>query len=283
MIVALIDNGSLEPASQLGLRRVAAALSKHAGLMVHAVSWKHSDRIPAAALAGHGASTLAPWIRAQFARGEREFVFVPFFISAQGAIGSALRDDLDQLAGELGGFAFTFTDGLAARGTVAPIVADRVRETLATKNLSHPAVVVVDHGGPSSASAVLRNEIATEVRALLGAEISSLVAASLEGAAHAHARPLLVDALASPEFARGDVVVAPLFLAPGRHAGPAGDIAQICAASHARCHRTSLVGDHPAVIDALGGALRETIAAWQSRDGETAPAPIPAEAGGYVS
>ena len=97
MIVALIDNGSLEPAAHRNLRAVAAALSARTGLNVHAVSWKHSDRIAPAALDGTPAWTIAPWIRAQLARGEREFVFVPFFISAQGAIGSALRGDLEKL------------------------------------------------------------------------------------------------------------------------------------------------------------------------------------------
>jgi hypothetical protein len=69
MIVALIDNGSIEPAAQRNLRAVAAALSERAGVAVDAVSWKHSDRIPAAALDGVPAWTLAPWVRAHLARG----------------------------------------------------------------------------------------------------------------------------------------------------------------------------------------------------------------------
>jgi len=35
-----------------------------------------------------------------------------------------------------------------------------------------------------------------------------------------------------------------LFLSPGRHAGAQGDVAQICASAHARCHFTGLVGTH---------------------------------------
>ena len=52
MIVALIDNGSLDPAAHRNLRAVARALTARAGVTVHAVSWKHSDRIPAATLDG---------------------------------------------------------------------------------------------------------------------------------------------------------------------------------------------------------------------------------------
>ena len=51
MIIALIDNGSLEPAATLNLRRVAAALTANVGVLVHPVSWKHSDRIAPAELA----------------------------------------------------------------------------------------------------------------------------------------------------------------------------------------------------------------------------------------
>ncbi len=265
MIVALIDNGSLEPAAHQNLRAVAAALARRAGVEVHAVSWKHGDRIPIHSLTLAATTdlvaasvsewigrpwTLAPFVRAQLAQGEREFLFVPFFISAQGAIGSALRGDLEKLARELGGFSFAFSDGLAARGALAEIVAERVRETIAAKNLSRPAVIVVDHGGPSRASATLRDEIAAEVRLLLADELGSLTAASMEGA---HG-PLFAEMLAS---ARGDVVVAPLFLSPGRHAGPDGDLAQIARAAKARVHFAGLVGTHPRVVAELAFALEK--------------------------
>ena len=257
MTIALIDNGSLEPAAHANLRSVATALSDRTGATIHAVSWKHSDRAGAA-------WTLAPFVRAQFAAGERDFVFVPFFISAQGAIGSALRHDLENLQRELGDFQssfhFVFTDGLAARGAIAPIVAARIRETIsAQSDLSRtPPVIVVDHGGPSPASATLRDEIAAEIRALLAGEIGPLAAASMEGA---HP-PLLADQLRAPDFATAPaLVIAPLFLSPGRHAGPEGDIARICrdASRGIRCHITALVGTHPLAIDALAVALKHTL------------------------
>jgi sirohydrochlorin ferrochelatase len=263
MIVALIDNGSLEPAAQLNLRAVAAALSERVGVRVEPVSWKHSDRVPADALDGAPARTLAPFVRAQLARGEREFIFVPFFVSAQGAIGSALRSDLEKLQREAaasGGFDFAFAAGLAGRGAVGPIVAERVRETVSAHGLVQPPVILVDHGGPSATSAALRDSLAAAVRSLLGAEIGPLAAASMEGA---H-RPLLSELLATSGLDRGDVVVALLFLSPGRHAGTDGDVARICRAAEARssalrCHLTGLVGTHPRAIGPLALALRETL------------------------
>ena len=277
MTVALIDNGSLEPAATRNLRVVAAELSAAIDVPVHPVSWKHSDRIPLAALDGDPAgTTLAPFVRAQLAAGERQFIFAPFFISAQGAIGSALRRELETLqrAHAATPFDFTFTTGLADAGVIAQIVAARVRETIAIASLERPPVLVVDHGGPSPASAALRNRLADEARAILGDEVASVTAASMEGGDHPHNHPLLAEALAaqcapsaptaSPASPAPDVVVALLFLSPGRHAGPGGDIARICGAAEAaaptlRCHLTDLVGTHPLAAPALAAALRDTL------------------------
>ncbi len=276
MIVALIDNGSLEPAAHRNLRALAAALGRRVGVQVHAVSWKHSDRIPAADLDGTPAWTLRAFVRAMAALGQREFVFVPFFVSAQGAIGSALRQDLEELQRELlptaavtpsgSGtealpFAFTFTEGLSAHGTLGRILIDRIRATLTTRRLVQPPIVVVDHGGPSARSAAVRNRLADHVRTELAGEIGAVTAASMEG----EHPPLLAEVLRTPGIAGGDVIVAMLFLAPGRHAGPDGDIAQICAAATAenaatRPHLTELIGTHPAALDALAAALHPSLA-----------------------
>lgn len=256
MKVALIDNGSLEPAAHRLLRAVAAALTAGAGRPVAAVSWKHSDRIPAADLDGIPAWTLAAWVRAALAAGEREFGFVPFFVSPQGAIRSALRRDLDTLGAATGAFAAGFAPGLADAGALAPIVAARIAELAAAQRLARPAVIVVDHGGPSPRSAALRDEVTAQVRARLGAAVRSVAAASMEspdGPEFAFNRPLLADLLAAPS-APGDLVIAPLFLSPGRHAGPQGDLARIAAADRTagrRRHFAGLVGTHPLAIKTL--------------------------------
>jgi len=263
MIVALVDNGSLEAAAHRNLRAAAEALSAQAGVTVHAVSWKHSDRIPPEALDDTQAQawTLGPFVRAMFALGQREFVFVPFFISPQGAIGSALHGDLLKLRAEIGEFEFTFSEGLAARGALGRIVAQRIRETTAARSLARPAIVVVDHGGPSAASAALRDRIATETSDLLGLAAGEVSAASMEG----RHGPLLADHLRSPALAGRDVLIAMLFLSPGRHAGPEGDVARIARAAHPRTYFTKLVGDHPLAVEALAEALREVLATSTSR------------------
>lgn len=259
MIVALIDNGSLEAAAHLNLRRVATALSGLTATRVHAVSWKHSDRIAPAELDGTPGWTLGSFVRAMHALGQREFLFVPFFISAQGAIGSALRGDLERLRGELGDLEFDFSPGLAAENALTAILTARIRAVRTARNLVRPPVVIVDHGGPSPASAALRNHVTTTVRRELDGETGPIVAASMEG----QHPPLLAEQLRAPGFAGQEVIVALLFLSPGRHAGPGGDIVRICAESGTRCHLTELIGTHPLAIETLAAALREKLHSLQ--------------------
>lgn len=255
MILALIDNGSLEPASTLNLRSVAAALTRRCDAEVHPVSWKHSDRIAPTDLGGIPARTLNAFVREHLARGERRFLFVPFFISAQGAIGSALRHDLEALQADLPRFDYTFIPGLAALRIIPRIVAGRIRDTLTATGLAHPPVVLVDHGGPARASADLRDRLSREIRTELGPEVRSLTAASMEGSFP----PLLTDILRASSLAGHAIIVAPLFLSPGRHAGPGGDIARICGETPVRCHLTELIGTHPLALDALASALQPAL------------------------
>jgi sirohydrochlorin ferrochelatase len=259
MKVVLVDNGSLEAASHEALRAAASAVGRLAGVRVDAVSWKHSNRIPREELVGGPAWTLAPWVRAQVAAGEKEFVFIPYFVSPQGAVGSALRSDLDGLREDAGHFDFSFTGGLSDGDALPRIVADRVRQAVAALGLETPGVVVVDHGGPSRASAAIRDQVAAAAGERLSELVSRVLAASMEspdGPGFEHNLPLLADALAG----QGDVVIAPLFLSPGRHAGPGGDLQRIALLAEARspglrCHFTELVGTHPVVAETLSQAL----------------------------
>jgi sirohydrochlorin ferrochelatase len=267
MRIALVDNGSLEPAAHESLRAAALAIGERAHAPVEAVSWKHSGRIPAARLHAGAAQTLAPWIRAHVAAGERDFVVVPFFVSPEGSIGSALAGDIEALRAEIGPFTVAFSEGLSPDSTLPAIMAERIREAAASLRLRHPSVVVVDHGGPSMNSALIRNRVADGVRDSLGGFIGPLVASSMEspdGPGFDFNRPLFAEALAMKGFNSGSVLVAPLFLSPGRHAGPAGDLRKIARGAEAaapglRCHFTQLIGTHPKAIDALAGALARVL------------------------
>jgi len=269
MKIALVDNGSLEAAAHECLRAAADAIGAATGERVDAVSLGHSDRIAAGALGGRPAWTLAPWVRAQLEGGERELVLVPFFISPEGAIAGTLRDRLERLRESEGPFDWVVADALGADSALPAILCDRIREAAGRLGLRRPPVVVVDHGGPSAASAGVRDQVADRVRTELGGAIGPLVAASMEGAdgpGPAFCRPLLGDALLRPGFDSGDVLIAPLFLSPGRHAGPGGDLRRIAREAEARspglrCHFTGLVGSHPIAIQTLAGALSRALRA----------------------
>lgn len=77
-----------------------------------------------------------------------------------------------------------------------------------------------------------------------------------EGDEFAFNEPLLAKILATAPFDAGEVVVALQFLSPGRHAGPGGDVAEICAHAEAdaaargvvlRTAMTATLADDPCV------------------------------------
>jgi hypothetical protein len=81
-----------------------------------------------------------------------------------------------------------------------------------------------------------------------------------EGDAFAFNEPLLERLLERAPFAAGEVVVALQFLSPGRHAGPGGDVAGICAEAEARAAAagrrletalTATLADDARVLDVL--------------------------------
>src|ERR1019366_4878269 len=186
---------------------------------------------------------------------------------AAGAIGSSLRADLDALGASAGRFDYSFTAGLAEGPVLSEIIAARAREAFG--GLHRPPLIVVDHGGPSPPSAEGRDRVAAEARSILGDEAGPLAAASMEspgGPGFGFNRPLLAEALLAPGFNEGDVVIAPLFLSPGRHAGPGGDLARIAREAQAaspglRCHFAGLVGAHPLAIAFLADALARELRA----------------------
>ncbi len=270
----LIDNGSLRAASYLNLRAVAAALGRRVGARVHPVSLLHSRKIDPAELGGERAWTFEPFVRARIAAGVRSFGILPFFFGPTGAIARYLPERLEALRARHGSFAvacapFLFDGDAGIDRAVAEIAAENVRRCIRVNGLRRPPVVLVDHGSPLASVAYVRDFIAGQLSVLLGPEAARVGAASMErreGAEYAFNEPLLERRLRSEGYDSGDVVVAMLFLSPGRHAGPDGDVAAICAAAEEnrpglRCHMTDLVGTRPEIIDLLANRF----AALESR------------------
>jgi sirohydrochlorin ferrochelatase len=263
--ILLVDNGSLEPASVLGLRAVAAALAGRVGRPVEPVSLLHSSAVPAEALGGVPAEILEPALERRAAAGQRDFVVVPLFLGPSGALTGYLPQRVARLqakwpdlrvrlAAPVGG-----TDGIEPR--LVDLLEAGVRGLLPAGE--RPAVALVDHGSPARAVTALRNAAAAALRDRLGDVVRAVRPASMErraGPEYAFADPLLERLLDEPGFEAGTVIVAMCFLLPGRHAGPAGDVAQICDAARARHQAlrtclTPVLGTYPGLVGILADRL----------------------------
>jgi sirohydrochlorin ferrochelatase len=268
----LVDNGSLRPASILNLRRVARELGRRSGREVLPASLLHSSKVPAAELEGEAAVNFERRLRWSLEAGLRDFRVVPFFFGPTAALTDYLPERIAYRRKKHGDFRIDRLPFLfereqpedAGNRILVEILADRVRSVISEQGLDRPRVVLVDHGSPKAAVTAVRDQIAEMLASVLGEDVPAVAPASMErreGEAYAFNEPLLERKLDEPGWDSGDVIVAMLFLSPGRHAGPGGDIAGICAtAEHRhpglRTHMSGLVGDHPRMVDLLEHRLR---------------------------
>jgi sirohydrochlorin ferrochelatase len=270
MLCLLFDNGSLRPAATFSLRRTAAALAARLPVPVLPVSLLHSSGIDPAELGGEPARLLEPALGELLATGERTVVLLPLFFGPSAALTEYVPRRLEALAAKQGPadirLARPLVDlGAAPDDRVAEALAERTRETVRRQGLVRPRVILVDHGSPQPAVAEVRNHLAARLGRILATEVEAVAPASMErrpGEAYAFNDPLLEERLTAAPFNQGDVVVALQFLAPGRHAGPGGDVAEICDRARARCpglrtHMTEPVEDDPRIVDVLVQRFRE--------------------------
>ncbi len=253
----LMDNGSLEPAATLGLRALAAKLGERIGTRVEPVSLLHSSAVPAEKLGGTPAEILEPALERRLAAGQNEFLIVPLFFGPSGALTDYLPKRIAHLRGKYPALAIRVAAPLYAAGDdrLARILADQVRALGASAR----RVALVDHGSPAKAVTEVRNELACQLAGQLGSAytVSPASMERREGAAYDFCEPLLERLLRSPGWSASEVVVAMQFLLPGRHAGPDGDVAEICRAAEAesggalRTTMTGLVAEHPLLVDIL--------------------------------
>ena len=252
--IFLVDNGSYEPSATLALRGLAQEVGKLIGQPVHPVSTMHSTKIDPALLGGQPAVIFEGAVQQAKADGIDELVVLPLFIGPSRAIteylpkvfadaqpGTMKLSICQPLFGE---------DGSELTG----MLADNLRATGWTKGSG--TVLLCDHGSPIPEVTACRNALAASLRKELGLKPGELIACSMErreGAEYDFNEPLLEHALQS---AKGEAVILMLFLLPGRHAGPDGDVATI-AKEHApaglRWKLSPLLGTHfslPSLIEA---------------------------------
>lgn len=264
-VTLLVDNGSLEPAATLRLRELAAALGARLGGTVRPVSLLHSSAVPPAELGGVPAEILEPVLARGLAAGVADFLVVPLFFGPSRALTHYLPERVAHLRTRHPQLRVRLAPPLAdpRDPRLARILADQVRQAGAARR-----VALVDHGSPARAVTAVRDELAAQLAAELGSghEVAAASMERREGGEYDFCEPLLERLLARPGWREGDVTVAMQFLLPGRHAGPAGDVAQICrraeaAAPGLRTRLTPLVGEHPLLVEILADRARAATAA----------------------
>jgi sirohydrochlorin ferrochelatase len=268
-LTLLLDNGSLEPAATLALRELAAQLSRRLGLTVEPVSLLHSSGIEPALLGWHPAEILIPALERRLAAGQSEFVIVPLFFGPSRALTDYLPEQVARLRQKHPALSVRLAPPLFAAGDLrlAQILADQVTALLDPAIPGPVRVALVDHGSPVAAVTAVRNELARQLAQQLGNRVATVAPCSMErrpDPAYDFNAPLLADLLATPPWSESRVIVAMQFLLPGRHAGPAGDVAEICRQAQAaqpslRTRMTALVGNHPLLFEILAdrwGAVR---------------------------
>lgn len=262
--VLLLDNGSLEPASTLQLRRIAHELSARAGHDVLPVSLAHSHQAPVNQLGGRPAQLLAEAFDQGAAEGVRAFRILPLFVGPSIAVTKRVPAMIAERAAQFPGLAANVAPTLGeidGGALLADILADHIRGQKSPGQ--RPRVAIVDHGSATREVTDVRNRVAALVQQRLGAEASDVAACSMErreGAEYDFNEPTLERLLQSPGWEDGPLIVALLFVAAGRHAGPDGDVMQIC--RHARGANlpavkfTRVLGEHPKLIEALAAELK---------------------------
>ena len=266
----LVDNGSLRAESVLNLRHVAKLLSAREGIEVIPASLLHSSKIPAEELENEPAVNLERRLRRSLEAGEREFTIIPFFFGPTGAILDYLPKRLAYLRKKFGDFGihrvpflFNETDETGNDALIS-ILADNIRATMSCNQFVHPKVALVDHGSPLKSVTDVRNRISGLLQKHMGSEVAEVSPASMErrqGEAYAFNEPLLENLLLQEGWSDATVVISMLFLSPGRHAGPEGDVAAICAKAETRSpglvtRMTDLVGTHPQIVELLAARLK---------------------------
>lgn len=268
----LFDNGSLRAAATRSLRVVAEALEARLHIKVEPVSLLHSSGVDPSELDGRKARLLEPALDAFWSAGGGDAVAVPFFFGPSAALTEYVPARLGALMARHKERAVFLAKPLVdirekVDLRVARALADAVRVMIRSRHLVRPGVVLVDHGTPQKTVTAVREHLGAQLRVELSGEVSTVGTASMErreGEAYDFNEPLLARALRTAPFASGDVVVALQFLSPGRHAGPGGDIAKICAEAETeesglRTHLTEPLGAHPALIEVLADRYLEAL------------------------
>lgn len=265
----LLDNGSLNPEATLSLRRISASLGELTGQEVRPISLLHSSSIDPGLLGGRQAEIFEPALKRSAVRGSHDILVLPLFIGPSLAITDYLPGRIRSIRSKFPELKVRVGPSLACGGIsgdrdLLEILRDGVEGVIRDKGLHKPAVILVDHGTPIRTVNAVRQRLREQLATLLDERTSRLTAASMErreGEQYDFNEPLLEKLLDREGYCRGDVVISMLFLLPGMHAGPGGDIETICAEARKRhadlhTHLAPLIGEDKRLLKILEERLQ---------------------------
>jgi sirohydrochlorin ferrochelatase len=268
--ILLVDNGSKRAAATLQLRKLANALADRLMQPVYPVSLQHADAIDDAELAGEPALMFTDFVDRQLQQGKREFVVLPLFFGNSRALTSFIPQQTEQLTASHGPFDLHIAETLYplphGDPKLAEILYDHVIETIEVTDREISHVVLVEHGSPLPEVNQVRRDVADLLQGMLQAKdnyvLEQAVMERRKGEQYDFNGDMLEHWLINKaEQGIYHVVVAMLFVLPGRHAGEGGDIVTICEdvmRQYPQMHIaiTPLVSEHDRLVDMLEARLR---------------------------
>jgi sirohydrochlorin ferrochelatase len=269
--IILIDNGSRRADATRSLRSIAQRLARRLEEPVHPVSLLHSDQVPPSALDGCPADTFAPFLKRRIEQGSREFLILPLFFGMSRAITMFIPEVVTSFEENNGSLDVRVADPLcplpAGEPRLVDVLHDSIQDTAASAGIRPSRVLLVDHGSPVPAVTEVRRWLRQRLLERLGPAwyLGEAVMERRAGTRYDFNGDLLSDKLhaLAQENPSVPVLLAMLFLSPGRHAGPDGDIAEICASvikeyPDLLIYPTPLIGSHPMLIDILASRAQAT-------------------------
>ncbi|MFP3873583.1 MAG: sirohydrochlorin chelatase [Thiohalophilus sp.] len=263
-VYLLVDNGSKQPDATLYLRCLAARLGEYTGRTIHPVSLQHADAIPVEELDGTPAQVFPEFLQNRLAQGDQEFVVLPLFFGLSRAITSFIPEEVQRLKSTYPELTVKVAPVIwplpGGEPRLAQIVFEHIQQAR-RHSLDGAKVVLVDHGSPSPKITEVRRGVAQTLARQHGLEVDQAVMERREGKEYDFNGDLLATWLRrQAQQGVTEVIVAMLFFLPGRHAGPHGDVVEICDTVVSDYPQldytiTPLISAHPLLLEILKDRL----------------------------
>jgi len=263
----LIDNGSLRAGSILQMRQIATHLSRSSDCVIEPYGLMHSHKVDPAQLNGEPGQSMQAYLGGDKSEQVNEIRALPFFLGPSLAITDWLPENLAawQKRGS-GTRKYRILPPLYQAGDnrLAQALAELCLAKIKNHDLQNPRVAMVDHGTPLLEVNQVREQVGEEMKGILGGQIAEFSTCAMErrpDPQYDFNNPLL-ETLLEQWHQQGvsEVVVSQFFLLPGRHAGPDGDLAEICqpfTEKGMKIFRTDNLGAHPLIEQILLDRIRQ--------------------------